>query len=90
MKIAIVGTGIAGNYAAYRLARDHEITVFESADRIGGHTNTVEVDDDGRTLAVDTGFIVYNEPNYPNLTALFELLKDASRDCFKEIIEVVK
>ena len=44
MKIAIVGTGIAGNYAAWRLAREHDITEYEARDRIGGHTNTVEVD----------------------------------------------
>ena len=43
MKIAVIGTGIAGNVAAYHLARDHDITVFEAADRIGGHTNTVQV-----------------------------------------------
>ncbi|MEE4294083.1 MAG: FAD-dependent oxidoreductase [Xanthomonadales bacterium] len=79
MKIAIVGTGIAGNYAAYRLARDHEITVFESADRIGGHTNTVEVEDAGRKLAVDTGFIVYNDRTYPNFIALLDELGVATQ-----------
>jgi len=74
MKIAIVGTGIAGNYAAHRLARDHEITVYESADRIGGHTNTIEIEDAGRALAVDTGFIVYNDRTYPNFIALLDEL----------------
>jgi predicted NAD/FAD-binding protein len=74
MKIAIVGTGIAGNYAAYRLAKKHDITVFESSQRIGGHTNTIEVDDGGRALAVDTGFIVYNDATYPNFLALLDEL----------------
>ena len=79
MKIAIIGTGIAGNYAAYRLAPDHDITVFESKDRIGGHTNTVEVDDGRQKLAVDTGFIVFNERTYPNFLALLDELGVASQ-----------
>ena len=74
MKIAIVGTGIAGNYAAWRLAREHDITVYESRDRIGGHTNTLEVDDGGRPLAVDTGFIVFNDVTYPNFIAMLDEL----------------
>jgi len=80
MKIAIIGTGIAGNYAAYRLAPDHDITVFEADNRIGGHTNTVEVDDGGRALAVDTGFIVFNEKTYPHFLALLDELGVASQD----------
>jgi len=80
MKIAIIGTGIAGNYAAYRLAPDHDITVFEADNRIGGHTNTVEVDDGGRALAVDTGFIVFNERTYPHFLALLDELGVASQD----------
>ena len=80
MKIAIIGTGIAGNYAAYRLAPDHDITVFEADDRIGGHTNTVEVDDGGRSLPVDTGFIVFNDKTYPNFLALLDELGVASQD----------
>lgn len=74
MKIAIIGTGIAGNYAAWRLARDHDITVFEAEDRIGGHTNTIEVEDGDRTLAVDTGFIVYNDRTYPNFIRMLDEL----------------
>lgn len=78
MKIAIIGTGIAGNYAAWRLAPDHDITVFEAARRIGGHTNTVEVVDEGQRLAVDTGFIVFNNRTYPNfLSMLGELGVDS-------------
>ncbi len=71
MKIAVVGTGISANGAAYRLSRRHDVTVFEKQDRIGGHSNTVEVDYDGTRIPVDTGFIVYNEHNYPELTKLF-------------------
>ena len=76
MRIAIVGTGIAGNAAAYALATSttHDLTVYEKANRPGGHSATVDVDYDGKHLAVDTGFIVYNEMNYPHLTALFEHL----------------
>lgn len=73
MRIAIVGTGISGLVAAHRLHREHEITVFEAADRLGGHTNTIAVDDgDGEPLRIDTGFIVFNDRNYPNFEALLE------------------
>jgi predicted NAD/FAD-binding protein len=71
MRIAIVGSGIAGMGAAWALHRDHEIVVYEKEPRPGGHSHTVDVDYDGATIPVDTGFIVYNELNYPNLTALF-------------------
>jgi predicted NAD/FAD-binding protein len=74
MKIAIIGTGIAGNVAAYHLARKHEITVFEADRRIGGHTHTVEVEHAGRTHAVDTGFIVFNGRTYPRFIGLLEAL----------------
>ncbi|TNE58522.1 MAG: FAD-dependent oxidoreductase [Alphaproteobacteria bacterium] len=74
MKIAIIGSGISGLGAAYLLNERHDITIFEKEKRIGGHSNTVEVDYGDRTIPVDTGFIVYNELNYPNLTALFEYL----------------
>jgi len=79
MKIAVIGTGIAGNVAAYRLARDHQVTVFEASDRIGGHTNTVDVALAGRNYAVDTGFIVYNDRTYPNFIALLDELGVASQ-----------
>jgi predicted NAD/FAD-binding protein len=74
LRIAVVGTGIAGNYAAWRLAKDHDVTVFEAGSRIGGHTNTVDVDHNGRQFAVDTGFIVYNDATYPNFLALLDEL----------------
>jgi predicted NAD/FAD-binding protein len=73
-RIAIVGTGISGMGAAWLLHRDHEITLYEKAPRIGGHSRTVTVDYDGRKIAVDTGFIVFNRPNYPHLTGLFAAL----------------
>ncbi|MGH2987069.1 MAG: NAD(P)/FAD-dependent oxidoreductase [Solirubrobacterales bacterium] len=73
-RIAIVGTGIAGLTAAHMLHREHELTVFEAADRIGGHTNTVRVDDPSGALWVDTGFIVHNDRNYPRFTRLLEEL----------------
>jgi predicted NAD/FAD-binding protein len=66
MKIAIIGTGIAGNVVAYKLRQEHDITVFESGAYVGGHTNTVDVYENGRKLAVDTGFIVFNDRTYPN------------------------
>jgi predicted NAD/FAD-binding protein len=71
VKIAVIGSGIAGTGAAWALARHHEITLLEADDRLGGHANTVEVEDRGSTVPVDTGFIVYNEANYPHLTRLF-------------------
>ena len=74
MRIAVIGTGISGNAAAWALAARHQVTVYEKDLRAGGHSHTVEVDYDGRRIAVDTGFIVYNELNYPELTALFDHL----------------
>ena len=72
--IAIVGTGIAGNVAAYRLAQHHDITVFEASSYIGGHTNTVDVDTDQGKLPIDTGFIVFNDRTYPNFIAMLDEL----------------
>ncbi|MGE0313302.1 MAG: NAD(P)/FAD-dependent oxidoreductase [Lautropia sp.] len=74
MKIAIVGSGISGLGAAWRLGRHHDVTLFEADERAGGHANTVDVTLDGRTHGVDTGFLVYNERTYPALIALFEAL----------------
>ena len=71
MRLAIIGTGISGLGAAWLLHRAHDITVYEADTRIGGHSHTVDIDYDGVRIPVDTGFIVYNEDNYPNLTALF-------------------
>jgi len=74
LRIAVVGTGISGMAAAWLLAKRHHVTVYEKDDRLGGHTNTVEVAAGGRIIPVDTGFIVFNERNYPNLVALFDTL----------------
>lgn len=74
-RLAIIGSGISALGAAYYLRNQYDITIFEAGSYVGGHTNTVTVDDDGRALPVDTGFIVYNETTYPNLTRLFVELK---------------
>lgn len=79
MKIAIVGSGISGLMAAYRLHARHEITVFESNHYIGGHTHTVRVDLDDETQHVDTGFIVFNPRNYPGFTDLLDSLNVESQ-----------
>ena len=68
MRIAVVGSGIAGLASAHLLQRRHDVTLFERAGRVGGHTNTVRIPG---APPVDTGWIVYNSRNYPNLTALF-------------------
>jgi predicted NAD/FAD-binding protein len=72
MKVAIMGTGIAGNVAAYKLRQSHDITVFEAGSYIGGHTNTVDVYENGQPFAVDTGFIVFNDRTYPNFIQLLD------------------
>ena len=72
MKIAVIGTGIAGNVAAYYLNREHDITVFESNSYFGGHTNTVDVATNDCYLPIDTGFIVYNDRTYPNFVRLMD------------------
>lgn len=79
MKIAIVGTGIAGNVAAYKLNQQHDITVFESASYIGGHTNTIDVVEGGTKLAIDTGFIVFNDRTYPNFIRLLDEIGQSSK-----------
>ncbi|MGB1158971.1 MAG: NAD(P)/FAD-dependent oxidoreductase [Porticoccaceae bacterium] len=74
MKVAIVGTGIAGNVAAYHLNRDHQITVYEANDYPGGHTHTHDIQINGQHYAVDTGFIVFNHRTYPNFIQLLNEL----------------
>lgn len=80
LRVAVIGTGVAGNSAAWLLNQRHDITVFEKGPWVGGHCNTVEavLGAERRTIPVDTGFIVYNEKTYPNLTALFTYLKVAT------------
>jgi len=79
MKIAVVGSGISGLAAAWLLDRRHEVHLFERRTRLGGHTHTVVHDVEGRRLPLDTGFIVYNETTYPNLTRAFTELEVATR-----------
>ena len=79
LRIAVIGTGISGLGAAWLLSQRHNVTVYEQAPRIGGHSNTVEVVGPAGAVPVDTGFIVYNPLNYPNLTALFEHLGVATK-----------
>jgi len=80
MRIAVIGAGIAGNVAAARLHASHEVTVFEAAARVGGHTHTHELEVAGRQVSVDTGFIVYNERTYPRFTALLARLGVATQE----------
>ncbi|MCJ7593046.1 MAG: NAD(P)-binding protein, partial [Woeseiaceae bacterium] len=79
MKIAIIGAGIAGNVAAYKLHPKHDITVFESGAYVGGHTNTVAVHENGREYAVDTGFIVFNDRTYPNFIRILDEIGQESQ-----------
>jgi predicted NAD/FAD-binding protein len=71
-RLAVVGTGMAGMSAAYFLKDHYDITVFEKNDYIGGHTNTVYVEEEGKRLPIDTGFMVFNEHTYPNMCRLFK------------------
>jgi uncharacterized protein len=71
MRVAVIGTGIAGNAAAWTLSKRYPVTVYDREIRPGGHSHTVTIDYLGTPIAVDIGFIVYNELNYPDLTALF-------------------
>ncbi|HXV40119.1 MAG TPA: FAD-dependent oxidoreductase [Steroidobacteraceae bacterium] len=80
MRVAIIGAGIAGNVVAHRLHRAHDVTVFEAASHAGGHSHTHEVEVAGRRLAVDTGFIVYNERTYPRFTELLRELGVATQE----------
>ncbi len=77
--IAIVGTGVAGLTAAHLLHGEHELTVFEADDRIGGHTNTIRVEDPRGEAWIDTGFIVHNDRNYPHFRALLDELDIATQ-----------
>ena len=74
-KIAIVGAGISGLAAAHLLHTDHDITVFEADDRPGGHANTRRVETPTGHVDVDTGFIVFNDRNYPNFERLLAELR---------------
>jgi len=79
-RVAVVGSGISGAAAAWALNSTCDVALYEAEARPGGHTATVEIDHGGRLISVDTGFIVYNELNYPDLTALFAHLGIATHE----------
>jgi predicted NAD/FAD-binding protein len=81
LRVAVVGSGVAGLTAAHIIARTHEVTLFERDDRLGGHANTIAIGTaDGREVALDTGFIVHNQRTYPTLLRLFADLGIATQD----------
>jgi predicted NAD/FAD-binding protein len=80
MRIAIIGAGVSGLVAAHLLHREHDVSVFEAADWVGGHTHTVRVDGADSAYDVDTGFIVMNDRNYPNFERLLAKLGVATQD----------
>ncbi|BBP46792.1 amine oxidase [Thiosulfatimonas sediminis] len=79
-KIAVIGSGISGLSSAWFLSQSHQVTLYEKDTKLGGHTNTKTVQVEGRQQAVDTGFIVFNTPNYPHLTAMFKHLNIVTED----------
>lgn len=79
MKIAVIGAGISGLYAAHELETDHQVTLYEANDRLGGHTDTHDVATDKGTVSIDTGFIVFNENNYPLFNDFIRTLGVSSR-----------
>ena len=79
-KIAIIGSGISGLSAAHFLSKKYDVYLFEKKNRLGGHTRTINVDENLRKIPIDTGFIVFNEENYPDLTKFFQLLKIDYKD----------
>jgi predicted NAD/FAD-binding protein len=79
MRIAVIGAGIAGNTVAYQLHREHDVVVFEASDWVGGHTHTVDIEWKGRTYAIDTGFIVFNDWTYPRFIELLTQIGAASQ-----------
>ena len=77
-KIAVIGAGVSGLVAAYVLGQRHQVTVFEEKALPGGHAHTALLENQGRKLAIDTGFIVFNTLNYPLLCRLFDMLDAVS------------
>ncbi len=79
MRIAIIGAGVSGLVCAHQLHADHELVLFEASDRVGGHANTVRVETDAGVHDIDTGFIVFNDRNYPNFERLLDELDVATQ-----------
>ena len=74
MKIAVIGSGISGMASAYYLSKKHEVHLFETSDRLGGHTNTIDLTIGSKNYSIDTGFIVFNNKNYPVFSSLMNTL----------------
>ena len=71
-RIAIIGSGISGQTCGYLLSKQHNVTLFEANNTLGGHTATIDIEIDGKSLAVDTGFIVFNDRTYPNFIKMMD------------------
>ncbi len=80
MKIGIIGAGVAGLTAAYLLSEKHSVTLIERNKRLGGHTNTITVEENGKQVGIDTGFIVLNDRNYTHFKKLLNKLEVKIRD----------
>lgn len=80
MKIAVVGSGVSGLVSAYLASKHHEVTIYEKANRLGGHAHTITVNEDGKEIKVDNGFMVFNPDRYPNFVALLGELGVASQE----------
>src|SRR6185369_10940633 len=80
LRIAVVGSGVAALSSAWLLSQRHRVTLYEKADRLGGHSNTVIAGGSAGEVAVDTGFICFNDATYPNLIALFDHLEVGARE----------
>ncbi|TVQ27326.1 MAG: FAD-dependent oxidoreductase [Wenzhouxiangella sp.] len=80
MKIVVVGAGISGLYAAWHLGQEHDVTLIEADSRLGGHADTHVIEEDGQSLAIDSGFIVFNEDHYPHFSSWLKLLGVAWQD----------
>lgn len=81
-RIAVVGAGVSGLSAAWLLSKSHDVTLYEAEPRLGGHSHTVDAPSPSGPVAVDTGFIVFNEANYPNLTAMLDHLGAATKPAY--------
>ena len=74
MRVAIIGSGVSGLVCAHRLHGEHDVVLFEASDRAGGHANTVRVETEAGVYDLDTGFIVFNDRNYPTFERLLDEL----------------